>query len=69
MEEEDGRFRRFTENHFQRGYTPEQMKRLVEQSGMTILEMKDADTAGPVTEVSERVYMVARECVKGNKDE
>ncbi len=69
VEEEDGRFRRFTENHFQRGYTPEQMKRLVEQSGMTILEMKDADTAGPVTEVSERVYMVARECVKGNKDE
>lgn len=66
--EEDGRFRRFTENHFQRGYTPEQMKRLVEQSGMTVLEMKDADTAGPVTEESERVYMVAGECAKGTAE-
>ena len=45
VEEEDGRFRRFTENHFQRGYTPEQMKRLVEQSGMTILEMKEIGRA------------------------
>ena len=30
VREEDERFRRFTETHFQRGYTPEQMRRLAE---------------------------------------
>lgn len=61
VREEEECFRRFTETHFQRGYTPEQMRQLVEKSGMTVLEMTDADTAGPVTAESERVYIVAKE--------
>ena len=61
VREEDECFRRFTETHFQRGYTPEQMRQLVEQSGMEVLEMKDADTGEEVRAVSERVYIVARE--------
>lgn len=61
VREEDERFRRFTETHFQRGYTPEQMGRLVEASGMTVLEMRDADTGAAVTAESERVYIVAKE--------
>lgn len=61
VQEEGDRFRRFTETHFQRGYRPEQMRRLVEQAGMTVLEMTDADTMGPVTSESQRVYLVARE--------
>lgn len=54
-------FRRFTETHFQRGYSAEQMKALVERAGMKILEIRDADTGEAVTSVSERVYIVARE--------
>ena len=61
VREEDECFRRFTETHFQRGYTPEQMRQLVEQSGMEVLEMKDADTGEAVRAESERVYVVARE--------
>lgn len=60
----DDRFRRFTETHFQRGYTLEQMKALVEKSGMIFVAAIDADTHGEVRDISERVYIVARECGK-----
>ena len=61
--EPDGRFKRFQEVHFQRGYTVETMVELLKRAGMTILEMTDADTEGEVTEVSERICITA----KGNK--
>lgn len=61
VQEEENLFRRFTETHFQRGYTVEQMLRLVEEAGMKVVEVKDADTGEAVMEQSERVYMVARE--------
>lgn len=62
---EDGElFRKFTENHFQRGYTVEKMKKLVEQAGLTIVEILDSDTRQQVTPQTERVCMVARECGK-----
>ncbi len=61
VQEEGDRFRRFTETHYQRGYTEEQMVSLVEKSGMKVLLIKDSDTDGPVTETTERIYLVARE--------
>ena len=61
VQEEENLFRRFTETHFQRGYTVEQILRLVEEAGMKVVEVKDADTGEAVMEQSERVYMVARE--------
>ena len=57
-------FRKFTETHLQRGYTAEQMTRLVEQAGMEVVEVLDADTGEAVTDTSERVYVVAREKAK-----
>ena len=45
----------------QRGYTVEQMRTLVEQAGLKILEIMDSDTGETVTETSERVYIVAKE--------
>ncbi len=54
-------FRKFTETHFQRGYTPDQVRNLVEKAGMTLVEMFDADTGGEVSHASERVCVVARE--------
>lgn len=54
-------FRRFQETHVQRGYTVEQMTRLVELAGMAIVEVLDADTLEQVTPESERVYVMARE--------
>lgn len=61
VQEEGDSFRRFTETHLQRGYTVEQMRCLVEQAGMDIVEILDADTREEVTDTSERVYIVARE--------
>ncbi|MDD6811531.1 MAG: class I SAM-dependent methyltransferase [Lachnospiraceae bacterium] len=65
-ENDNGYFRRFCENHYQRGYRLEQMKRLVEEAGMKFIEAIDADTHEEVTEVSERIYVVAREQGKKN---
>ena len=63
--QEDGEhFRRFQETHLQRGYTVEQMQRLVEQAGLEIVEILDADTRQAVTPESERVYIVAKEYEK-----
>lgn len=64
VREEGELFRRFTETHYQRGYTVEQMKGLVEQAGMTVVEMMDADMGEAVTDTSQRVYVVAREVRK-----
>ena len=35
--------------------------RLIEESGLGVEDMLDADTLGPVTETSERIYCIARE--------
>lgn len=61
VRQEGESFRRFSEVHLQRGYSLEQMSALVERAGMTLVEAVDADTQGPVTSVSERIYIVARE--------
>ena len=60
VQEEGEHFRRFTEMHFQRGYTVEQMTALAEGAGLRIVEVIDADTEGAVTEQSERVLIVAQ---------
>lgn len=64
QEEERGLFRRFTETHYQRGYTLSQMKDLLEAAGMEFVRALDADTKGAVTEESERVYVIAKEVQK-----
>lgn len=61
VQEEGDTFRRFQETHLQRGYTVEEMKRMVTEAGMTIVTIQDADTGEEVNEYSERVYVVARE--------
>lgn len=66
VRETDGRFRKFTETHLQRGYTPEQIEELIRQAGLKILEMTDADTGGEVRAQSERVLVVARRKDKEN---
>ena len=57
-------FRRFEEVHFQRGYGAEEMKSFLEQAGLVFVSMCDSDTLGEVTEESERICMIARECGK-----
>ncbi len=61
VREEGELFRRFTETHYQRGYTLEQMLTLVEQAGMELVEALDVDTKEAPTECSERICIIARE--------
>ena len=57
-------FRRFTETHFQRGYTLAEMTGFVKKAGMELVLTLDADTHSAPTETSERIYVIARECRK-----
>lgn len=57
-------FRRFTETHYQRGYTLGQMKGFLEEAGLLFVRALDADTHGEVRAESERIYVIARECGK-----
>ena len=63
MEEDqkEGLYRRFTETHYQRGYRLDQIRRLLEESGLVFVEALDADTMQEVTEKSERVFCIASE--------
>lgn len=54
-------YRKFTETHYQRGYTVDEMKEMIEASGLVFLDAIDADTHKKVTKKSERVYIIARE--------
>jgi len=51
----------FQEEHYQKGYTLEEMKIFVEKAGMEFVKAIDADTKSKPTARSERIYIVARE--------
>ena len=65
-EKENGEelFGRFSETHYQRGYTLEEMKTFVEKAGLKFVKAIDADTHGEPDEVSERIYIIAKEYQK-----
>lgn len=54
-------YRKFTETHFQRGYTLTDMKRFIKAAGLEFVEAFDADTKSDVTNESERIVVIARE--------
>ena len=67
VKEENERYRRFDETHYQRGYTVRQMEEFLHKAGLVLLETLDSDTYGPISESSERVYMIARESGKNSE--
>nr|MBQ8253410.1 class I SAM-dependent methyltransferase [Lachnospiraceae bacterium] len=64
VEQEPELYRKYTETHFQRGYTLVQIKDMLKKSGLAFVEAVDMDTGGPVTDTSQRICVVARECGK-----
>lgn len=54
-------FQRFYEEHYQRGYTLEEMKAMLQMAELEFVYAYDADTLLEVTDTSERIYCVARE--------
>ncbi len=53
-------YRKFSETHFQRGYTVEQMVRLLETAGLRAERILDADSRGEVSGESGRIFVMAR---------
>lgn len=64
VKEEGDLYRKFVEEHYQRGYSLEEMKKALEDAGLIFVEAKDGDNYGAVTENSERILVIAKESGK-----
>lgn len=64
IEEEDGRFARFQEVHYQKCYELEKIKELLAKAGLEFVNAYDAYTKNPVAEDSEKITIIAREKMK-----
>lgn len=64
-EEEGGEngslYRRYTETHYQRGYTLAEIQELLKRAGLVFIEAYDADTKETPNDTSERICVIARE--------
>ena len=64
-EEEGGEngslYRRYTETHYQRGYTLAEIQELLERAGLVFIEAYDADTKETPNDMSERICVIASE--------
>lgn len=54
-------YRKYQETHFQKAYTLQEMKKIIECSGLTFVAAYDSYTGEMPTERSERICVVARE--------
>lgn len=61
VREDDGRYRKFTEEHIQRGYTLSQIKELLSKSGLVFLDAFDGYTGRKASADSERILVAAKE--------
>lgn len=64
-EQDSNLYRKYQEMHYQKAYTLDAMRELVEWSGLEFVTAYDAYTRKAPTETSERVCVVAREHGKG----
>ena len=53
-------YRKFEETHYQRAYSLDTVRNLVERSGLRLLHMYDAFTREPAREDSERIYVICQ---------
>ncbi len=61
IKEKDNLYRKYEETHFQKAYTLEKVKELLEKAGMEFVAAYDAFTRDAVKEDSERIYVIAKE--------
>ncbi len=69
IREEDGRFRKYEETHYQYAFTLDEVRRAASEAGMELLAVYDAFTHEPPGENSERVYVIVREHGKERRRE
>jgi hypothetical protein len=61
IREEDGRYQKFEETHYQRAYELEEVRRAIEEAGMEFITAYEAFTHDAPKADSERIYVIARE--------
>lgn len=61
VESQQSKYEKFTETHYQKGYELEEIKNIIQKSGLEFVVAYDAFTKNPPHEKSERIYIVARE--------
>jgi SAM-dependent methyltransferase len=61
---EDGLYEKSEEVHYQRAYSVEKICELLKKAGLNVVDLYDAYTWKPVSETTERVFIVAQECTK-----
>lgn len=64
VKEEDGRYVKMEETHFQRAYEIEQVKELLAAAGMELVACLGEDGKNLPGECDQRIYFIARECGK-----
>lgn len=60
IKQKDDLYSKVTETHYQKGYTFEEIKELLEKAGLSIVEAMDADSEESVNENTERIFVVAK---------
>ncbi|WP_124066796.1 class I SAM-dependent methyltransferase [Clostridium sp. E02] len=68
IQEEHNLYRKYSENHYQKAYTIDEILSAIKEAGMEFVTAYEAFTKDPVKEDSERIYMIAREHGKEYKD-
>lgn len=63
IRQKEGHYRKYEETHVQRAYEPDTIKQLLMEAGLTFVAATD-EQGGPVTDTTERMYILARECQK-----
>lgn len=64
VREASGLYRKFQEEHLQRGYELEEIKQLLAEAGLTFLDAYDELSYEPPRKNSTRIHIVAQECGK-----
>ncbi|MFW6678034.1 class I SAM-dependent DNA methyltransferase [Lacrimispora sp. AGF001] len=68
IREEEDLYRKYMETHYQRAYTIDEIKKALKEAGLEFLQAYDAFTREPVKDTSERIYLIAREHGKEQKN-
>lgn len=62
IENEDGEtYSRYAEEHFQRAFSLEEIKKAISESGMAFVEAMDVDTMESISDTTERMYIICKE--------
>lgn len=71
IEDSDGKYDRYEETHYQKGYTVSEIRELIEQAGMQFIGAVEAFNDNEITHETERMYIMAKEIKKAGiyKDE